>query len=96
VRFNTAHVLLRRYEPGKPWNCEKPQKRWKTTGTLVRPESREGIVVGIRHLSNGTVRYFPDGETDYRPTEHFPALLVAFDLRRKPVFVLPADVETIP
>lgn len=58
------------------------------------PEPREGIVIGIRTLSNG--RFDWSGYEDpglYTPTAFFKAYLVAFDMRRNPVLVLPEHLE---
>lgn len=52
-----------------------------------------GIVVGVRTLSDGTADRGWDEPTVYTPTRHFTAYLIAFDLRRKPVLVLPEHVE---
>lgn len=54
--------------------------------------TRPGVIVGRRTLSNGNVHYLGEDGTDYRPTEHFTAYLVAFDLRRKPVLVRPEHI----
>lgn len=55
-----------------------------------RPGEYGGIVVGLRTLSDGEV---VDYAGTYRPERHFRAVLIAEDLHRKPVLVLPEDVE---
>jgi len=57
---------------------------WKT-GTYG------GIVVGLRTLSDGETTDWESGS--YRPSRHFRAVLVAEGLHRKPVLVLPENVE---
>ena len=47
----------------------------------------DGIVVGIRKLSNGRNHYIPEYGYDYEPKEHFKALIVAYHLSRKPKLV---------
>lgn len=55
-----------------------------------------GVIVGERWLSNGKVKYGGwDDTTQFYPTEHFKAYLVSYDMRRKPVYVLPEDLEEI-
>lgn len=57
----------------------------------------EGIIVGRRTLSNGVNHYNGyDEPIVYEPTERFTAWLVAFDLHRKPVHVLPEHITPIP
>lgn len=71
---------------------------WGTEQWPGRPtDGGAGIIVGKRTLSNGNIRvsYGYDGETVYEPKEHFQAYMVAFDLRRKPVFVLPKHLTPL-
>lgn len=52
-----------------------------------------GVIVGWRTLSDGRVDrggYYEPSE--YTPTRHFKAYLVAFDMREKPLYVLPEDL----
>lgn len=44
----------------------------------------DGIVIGVRKLSNGRNHYIPEYGNDYEPREHFKAVIVAYDLSRKP------------
>lgn len=54
------------------------------------PKSRRGLIIGVRTLSNGGVEYGDyDTPTTYEAEERFRAYLVAYDLNRKPVLVLP-------
>lgn len=84
-----VRATLRREGSDEELGSQRVRLVWerRTTGTM------DAVVVGVRTLSNGIVSYsFEDGG-GYRAKEHFPALLVSFDLRRKLVFALPEDVE---
>jgi hypothetical protein len=54
-----------------------------------------GIVVGLRTLSDGETFGGWDEPLTYRPARHYRAVLVVEGLHRKPVLVLPDDVEVI-
>lgn len=54
----------------------------------------EGIITGKRTLANGNISYYDHG-SNFVMKEHFEAYIVTFDLRRKPVYVLPEDLEVI-
>jgi len=55
-------------------------------------EIRKGIVIGVRTLGDGEREWDGDGITF--STDHtFRAFIVVTDLRRRPLFVLPADLE---
>jgi hypothetical protein len=57
--------------------------------------SLDGIIVGIRTLSNGSVTYNGEDGTDYRATEHYIAYYVAWHPRRDIVRVLPEHLEVL-
>lgn len=77
-RINVTGDWYRR----EPW-----RKRWQRTQYDER--HREGVVVGLRTLSNGINESHGDEGIQYIPEEYIPAVLVAYDLRRKPVYVEP-------
>lgn len=91
----SEHIRRRSAQPGEFLG---PNKIWSNSlGPLYLEGHRwpggEGVIVGKRTLSNGNTRWL--GEDDgngYEPTEHFTAYLVAYDLRRKPVHVLPEHI----
>ena len=60
---------------------------------------REGIIIGKRTLSNGHHAWESEGYGEgywlNEPAEHFTAYLIAFDLRRKPVHVLPEHITPL-
>ena len=61
-------------------------------------KQRDGIIVGKRSLANGTTQwqdYGDGGMYEFIPNEYFAAYLIAFDLRRKPVYVRPEHVEAL-
>lgn len=66
---------------------------WRPDPTWGHPDGREGIVVGLRTLANGISDWDPDGGYEWVPQETFPAVLVAFHVRRKPV-LCPVDAVT--
>jgi hypothetical protein len=48
----------------------------------------EGIVIGVRNLSNGKNHYLGSEEgMSYEPKEHFKAIIVDYQLYRKPILV---------
>ncbi|WXW93182.1 hypothetical protein SEA_BRAYBEAST_46 [Arthrobacter phage BrayBeast] len=80
-----------------PYGQEWKEKRHVNVEWTVNPFDgpAEGIIVGKRTLSNGYREYHYDAGYEYGPAEHFTAYLVAFDLRRKPVHVLPEHIEAV-
>lgn len=61
----------------------------------TRPAT-EGIIVGTRTLADGDVQWEPEVGMTFTPQRHFQAFLVAYALRRKPVYVLPEDLTEVP
>lgn len=89
VRFN--YTLLRR--SGSEPDPRRPSRRKYTrTWTPQLRAVREGVVVGVRSLANGEVEYLGEEGTVFSSTERFRAYLIAFDLYRKPVLVLPEHI----
>jgi hypothetical protein len=70
--------------------ANREQKVWEADP--YRAGEYAGIVVGVRTLSDGEVIAWGAG---YRPERHYRAVLIAEDLHRKPVLVLPEDVEVV-
>lgn len=90
----TAEYLRRWLPPSGKGDGRKvwvvcPLPKWN------RPGAREGIVVGLRTLSNGTITYNYDAGPDYRADDTVPAVLIAFDIRRKPILCPPAHVKKV-
>lgn len=88
------HITRRGWLPD---GISGPNARWSDELYPGRPtDGGAGIIVGKRTLSNGNVSVLGyDEPILYRPTEHFQAYMVAFDLRRKPVFVLPEHLTPL-
>lgn len=74
-------------------------RTWVPQEEYAKP--REGVVVGKRTLNNGIFtseglfEAYDEGlgQVRYRTTESFCAYLIAYDLHRKPVHVLPEDIS---
>lgn len=65
---------------------------WKNVPAIDGKSSLSGIVVGVRTLRNGIVdfsTYGPHPEISFEKKETIKAVLVSYNLHRKPVFVLP-------
>ncbi|MFS0715511.1 hypothetical protein ABC337_04805 [Arthrobacter sp. 1P04PC] len=75
------------------------EKKWtpKLTYKGELDGAGEGIIIGKRTLANGENQYNGyDEPITFIPKERVTAFLVAFDLHRKPVHVLPEHIEVIP
>lgn len=94
VRYST-HIQRRHSRPGEFLG---PNRIWSThagPGMEDKPfKGGEGIVIGKRTLTHGNTTYWGD-YSEYTPAKTFTAWLVAFDLRRKPVHVLPEHISII-
>lgn len=97
-RVKFTHVINRET------HVERDGKRGIFRVWDASPAAGEGVVYGIRTLSNGKVEierehdgYFGSvyTHTTYFPTEHFAAYLVATDLRHKPITVKVEHAEVI-
>lgn len=75
-----------RYRSYKEWTVE----RW--IGDTPPEDHREGIVIGKRTLANGYVNYDYDEGTTFEPESHLIAYVIAYDLHRNPVYVLPEHI----
>lgn len=69
----------------------RQEKRW-----VPVPAQHEGVIVGHRTVQNNWV----DSAGEYLnyavPTKYISAYLVAYDLRKNPVYVLPEHMERTP
>ena len=76
------------------------EKRWddKARHTKRKWVSKEqelsGIVIGHRYVQEGIVDHGPDYSA-FVPEKYIESYLVAYDLHRKPVHVLPEDMEAL-
>lgn len=86
-RVKYADELWRAYRDG--------HKVWlRCAEAFTYPLPGEGVLVGLRTLSDGTVDYYDD-HTEYMPTKRHQAAIIATHLRRKPVLALLEDVEVL-
>jgi len=94
VRYS-EHIRRRHSRPGEFLG---PNRIWSNhggPGLDDQPwEGGEGVIVGKRTLTEGNT-YWHGESTEYTPTRSFTAYLIAFDLRRKPVHVLPEHIEVV-
>ena len=83
-------IIERKWIPESKRTEQDPgNKKW------IRSESIfHGYIIGERTLSNGMAEYEPE-LIYYRPNSFFKAYIVAFDIHRKPVYVLHEDVKII-
>ncbi len=76
------------------------EKHWDrlarhTKRTWVSKERElDGIVIGHRYVQEGIVDRGPDYDA-FIPEKYIESYLVAYDLHRKPVHVLPEDMEIL-
>jgi hypothetical protein len=93
VRFS-RHIVRR---SAREWEQNRPDRIWSAEaypGHYLH--GGEGIIIGRRTLTEGDVVWNGGEEQSvYRKTRHFTAWLIAFDLRFKPVHVLPEHIEPI-
>lgn len=92
VHFDYSDILRRKEVRGAAFANVPVRKEWGKNEWGKRGDVRHGIIVGIRTLSNGTITWFSDEPIVFYPDLYFTAYLVSFDLRRKPVYLLPDDV----
>lgn len=95
-----THSLHRRFEGTDPHR--RARKVWEprpVSWTVPGADTLTGILVGMRTLADGEFRDvgwggpFDVPEQAFVSTHHFTAYLVAYDLRRKPVHVLPEHTK---
>lgn len=106
TRVRSEVELVRRSvsrEPGADGAVKgtRLRKVWLTTpivdvdsGRNVN-RSREGIVIGVRTLSDGGTDYDYEAGTQFYPESHFEAYLVAFAMSRKPFLVKREDLTVL-
>lgn len=87
-----SHNLKRGYEGGrKIWTPEPAFNPWGPDAGTVR----KGILIGKRTLSEGRVHHDYEDGSDWEADKYVRAFLVAFEMHRKPVFVLPEHLSVI-
>lgn len=97
-----SHYLVRKHvEDGRGEFFARFIKAWvpmyvdRLVGILKeRPVARqEGVLVGVRQLKDGYTTGGYDELLVFKPKKYYTAYLVAFDMRRRPVFVLPEHIK---
>ena len=75
-------------EAEKRWDREArhTKRKW-----VFKEQELDGIVIGHRYVQEGIVDYWPD--STFIPEKYIECYLVAYDLHRNPVHVLPEDME---
>ena len=85
-------VRVRRIiEPSKLWDHHARHRKRKW---VSKEQELDGIVIGHRHVQEGIVDHWPD-HIAFIPKKYIECYLVAYDLHRKPVHVLPEDMEVL-
>ena len=85
-------VRVRRIiEPNKLWDHHARHRKRKW---VSKERELDGIVIGHRHVQEGIVDHWP-GHIAFIPKKYIECYLVAYDLHRKPVHVLPEDMEAL-
>ena len=76
-------------EAEKYWDHETryTKRKW-----VSKEQELSGIIIGHRYVQEGIVGHGPDYNT-FVPENYIECYLVAYDLHRKPVHVLPEDME---
>lgn len=93
----SEHIRRRASRPGESGG---PDKIWSNNPGPGLDDQHwpggKGIIVGKRTLSNGNTRWMgEDAGYIYDSLEHFTAYLIAYDLQRKPVHVLPEHITAM-
>ena len=81
-------------KPGRAFVAENvvcTEKRW-----VPVPFEQEVVIVGKRVIQNNWVDYEFDEAALAVPTKYITAYLVAYDMRKNPVYVLPEHMARIP
>ena len=76
-------------EAEKYWDHESryTKRKW-----VSKEQELSGIVIGHRYVQEGIVDHWSD-YIAFIPEKYIECYLVAYDLHRKPVHVLPEDME---
>jgi hypothetical protein len=97
VEFRLTDILHRQHDSTTRDQFQRIVTRtgWRSS-RWPSPDPVRGVVVGVRTLSDGRNEYHGyDEPILYCPEEHFEAYLVAYDMRRKPVYVLRDNLKEV-
>jgi hypothetical protein len=92
VHFDYTDILRREEVRGAAFGNVPVRKEWRKTQWGKRGDVRHGLIIGVRTLSNGVIEWNYEEPIQFYPDLYFTAYLIAFDLRRVPVYLLPDDV----
>lgn len=94
-RVRYAEHIVRR--GARDWEPAEPHLLWSGEAYPgKRLDGGEGIIIGKRTLTEGNVIWHgPEDGSEYKATKHFAAYIIAFDLHRKPVHVLPEHITPL-
>jgi hypothetical protein len=92
VHFDYSDILRRKEVRGAAFANVPVRKEWGKTEWGKRGDVRHGLIVGVRTLSNGVIEWNYEEPIQFYPDLYFTAYLISYDLRRKPVYLLPDDV----
>lgn len=102
-RVTFARHLVRKSRPptlGTAWRKEWEDLPfpylWMSPAEPLAGVPTEGLVIGVRHLTDGKNSGGWDEPVYYHPTKTFRACLVAWDLYRRPALVLPEHLHRVP
>lgn len=91
VKF-AAHLVRKTIiKPGQGWGFAG--KEWHRS---VYPEPRDGVLIGMRTVTDGHRVNLGDEGLAYKATKTHRVAVVAFALHRAPVLVTLADLNPIP
>ena len=78
-------------EAEKHWDrlTRHTKRKW-----VSKEQEVDGIVIGHRYVQEGIIDRGPDYSA-FIPEKYIESYLVAYDLHRKPVHVLPEDMEVL-
>lgn len=97
-----THYLVRRTAAFGHERRERGDRIWEraevTDLQIALPDARRsstlrGIIVGKRTLAEGNAEW-DEGYSTFVPKSHLRAYLVAFDLKRRPVYVMASDLRS--
>lgn len=83
-KITFTHTLIRKRDTVRNNVSPYPDRlrAWEKKNHHIK----RGIIIGIRRLSNGKIIGYNEDRC-FMPKEYFLAYLVAYDLRKKPVYV---------
>ena len=94
LRFDMRDKLIRGEERINDKSLWAARRVWRVN-PWARSEITHGVLVGIRNLSEGVVTSHYGEASEYRPDHWVTVYLVAFDIRRNPIYLMPESVQIL-